>query len=107
PAASITVIPEGLIIPSPFRSCWKLGSSAISAGLAPGTKPMAREIALPLLSVFHTVYRSTPVLFRATSYPPAVGSAPIGAQPSSWPATTGAPPNFSVGPDDPPTGLRK
>ena len=45
----------GPIVPSPFRSCWKLVSSDCNAALVPDATSRALEMQLPLLSVFHTV----------------------------------------------------
>ena len=73
-----TVVEEIPMMPSPFRSCWKLGSNDSSAPLEPDTMPpVPLETTLPLVSVFQTVYWFERGKYRATSYPLAIFSAPI------------------------------
>src|SRR5258705_2264793 len=87
---------------SPEISCLNLRDALPIAGVVPGTLRSTSPRSLPLLSTFHTQYRSAPACFQATSYPLAVFSAPIGSRPApNCPATTGAPPNFSTGPEPP------
>ena len=43
------------IMPSPFKSCWKLISTDSSAVLVPETLESEAESTLPLLSVFQIV----------------------------------------------------
>ena len=75
--------PDGIpITPSPFKSWWKLVSSDCNAELVPDTAPIVSEMIVAVaVGVPDRILIGTRVIFQATSYPLAVCSAPIGAQP--------------------------